>query len=224
MDDDSYLDQQPLGPVTFAENPEPRCPCLLLLDTSGSMAGQPIAELNAGLRAFYEELQGDSLASKRVEVALVSFGPVRVISNFNTVDYFLDPTLVAEGDTPLGEAIRQGIDLVKKRKEEYRANGISFYRPWIFLITDGSPTDAWQHAAAAIREGESSKSFAFFVVGVQNADMKTLRQLSVREPLKLQGLKFREFFQWRSNSMKSASRSNPGDKILLAPPSGWSEI
>jgi len=224
MDDDSYLDQQPLGPVTFAENPEPRCPCLLLLDTSGSMAGQPIAELNAGLRAFYEELQGDSLASKRVEVALVSFGPVRVISNFNTVDYFLDPTLVAEGDTPLGEAIRQGIDLVKKRKEEYRANGISFYRPWIFLITDGSPTDAWQHAAAAIREGESSKSFAFFVVGVQNADMKTLRQLSVREPLKLQGLKFREFFQWLSNSMKSASRSNPGDKILLAPPSGWSEI
>jgi len=224
MDDDSYLDQQPLGPVTFAENPEPRCPCLLLLDTSGSMAGQPIAELNAGLRAFYEELQGDSLASKRVEVALVSFGPVRVISNFNTVDYFLDPTLVAEGDTPLGEAIRQGIDLVRKRKEEYRANGISFYRPWIFLITDGSPTDAWQHAAAAIREGESSKSFAFFVVGVQNADMKTLRQLSVREPLKLQGLKFREFFQWLSNSMKSASRSNPGDKILLAPPSGWSEI
>lgn len=224
MDDDSYLDQQPLGPVTFAENPEPRCPCLLLLDTSGSMAGQPITELNAGLRAFYEELQGDSLASKRVEVALVSFGPVRVISNFNTVDYFLDPTLVAEGDTPLGEAIRQGIDLVRKRKEEYRANGISFYRPWIFLITDGSPTDAWQHAAAAIREGESSKSFAFFVVGVQNADMKTLRQLSVREPLKLQGLKFREFFQWLSNSMKSASRSNPGDKILLAPPSGWSEI
>ena len=74
MDDDSYLDQQPVGPVTFAENPEPRCPCLLLLDTSGSMAGQPITELNAGLRAFYEELQGDSLASKRVEVALVSFG------------------------------------------------------------------------------------------------------------------------------------------------------
>ena len=83
------------------------------------MAGQPIAELNAGFRAFYEELQGDSLASKRVEVALISFGPVRIISNFNTVDYFLDPTLVAEGDTPLGEAIRQGIDLMKKRKEEY---------------------------------------------------------------------------------------------------------
>ena len=100
MSDDTMFDQQPLGPVTFAENPEPRCPCLLLLDTSGSMAGKPIAELNAGLRSFYEELQGDSLAVKRVEVALVSFGPVRVISEFNTADFFLDPTLEAEGDTP----------------------------------------------------------------------------------------------------------------------------
>lgn len=224
MNDTILLDQQPLGPVTFAENPEPRCPCLLLLDTSGSMAGRPIEELNAGIRAFYEELQSDSLAVKRVEVALISFGPVRIISTFSTADFFLDPTLAAEGDTPLGEAITTGIDLIRKRKEEYRSNGISFYRPWIFLITDGSPTDKWQHAASMVREGENAKAFAFFAIGVQNADMNVLRQISVREPLRLQGLKFREFFQWLSNSMKSASRSNPGDKILLAPPSGWSEI
>lgn len=224
MSDNSYINQQPFGSVTFAENPEPRCPCLLLLDTSGSMAGQAIAELNAGIRTFYEELQSDSLAIKRVEVALISFGPVRTISEFNTADCYLEPTLEAMGDTPLGEAILRGIDLIKRRKEEYRANGISFYRPWIFLITDGTPTDEWHHAAAAVREGEISKSFAFFAIGVQKADMTTLRQISVREPLHLKGLKFREFFQWLSNSMKSASRSNPGDRILLAPPSGWSEI
>ena len=176
------------------------------------------------MRTFYDELQSDSLAIKRVEVALISFGPVRMISDFNTAECFLDPTLEAVGDTPLGEAITQGIDLIKKRKDEYRANGISFYRPWIFLITDGSPTDKWEQAAALVREGERSKAFAFFAVGVQKADMNILRQISVREPLKLQGLKFREFFQWLSNSMKSASRSNPGDRILLAPPSGWSEI
>ena len=224
MSDNTLLDQQPLGPITFAENPEPRCPCLLLLDTSGSMAGRPITELNAGLRAFYDELQSDSLAIKRVEVALISFGPVRVINDFNTADFFLDPTLEAEGDTPLGEAIEQGLEMIRRRKELYRSNGISFYRPWIFLITDGSPTDKWQRAASMVREGESAKSFAFFAVGVQNADMNVLRQISVREPLKLQGLKFREFFQWLSNSMKSASRSNPGDRIQLAPPLGWSEI
>jgi len=224
MSDDMYLDQQPLGAVTFAENPEPRCPCLLLLDTSGSMAGEAIAELNAGIKSFYNELQGDSLAIKRVEVALMTFGPVRVISEFNTAECFFDPQLEAVGDTPIGEAIRKGIELIRARKEQYRANGISFYRPWIFLITDGAPTDEWQSAAALIREGEASKAFAFFTIGVNKADMKVLKQISVREPVKLQGLKFREFFQWLSNSMKSASRSNPGDRIQLAPPLGWSEI
>ena len=224
MSEDMYLDQQPLGAVTFAENPEPRCPCLLLLDTSGSMSGEAIAELNAGIKSFYNELQGDSLAIKRVEVALMTFGPVRVISEFNTAECFFDPQLEAVGDTPIGEAIRKGIELIRARKEQYRANGISFYRPWIFLITDGAPTDEWQSAAALVREGEQSKAFAFFTLGVNKADMRILKQISVREPVKLQGLKFREFFQWLSNSMKSASRSNPGDRIQLAPPLGWSEI
>jgi uncharacterized protein YegL len=221
---DNLPDQQPLSSVTFAENPEPRCPCLLLLDTSGSMAGQPISELNDGIKEFYNELQNDSLAIKRVEVALLSFGPVRVISEFNTAECFFDPQLEAVGDTPMGEAIRKGIELIKARKEQYRANGISFYRPWIFLITDGAPTDEWKSAASLVREGEASKNFAFFTIGVNKADMKVLKQISVREPVKLQGLKFREFFQWLSNSMKSASRSNPGDKIMLASPLGWSEI
>lgn len=224
MSDNTYLDQQPMAAVTFAENPEPRCPCLLLLDTSGSMAGEAIAELNAGIKSFYAELQSDSLAIKRVEVALMTFGPVRVISEFNTAECVFDPELVAEGDTPIGEAIRKGIELIRARKEQYRANGISFYRPWIFLITDGAPTDEWQSAAALVREGEASKNFAFFTIGVNKADMKVLKQISVREPVKLQGLMFREFFQWLSNSMKSASRSNPGDRIQLAPPLGWSEI
>ena len=224
MNNDLILDQQPIGPVTFADNPEPRCPCLLLLDSSGSMSGTPIAELNAGLKAFKEELQSDSLAVKRVEVAIVTFGPVNIVNDFNTAQNFVIPTLEAGGDTPMGEAIKRGIDLIKNRKNEYKTNGISFYRPWIFLITDGAPTDEWARAASAIREGEAGKSFAFFAVGVQNADMNILKQISVREPLKLQGLKFRELFQWLSNSMKSVSRSNPGDKIQLAPPSGWSEL
>ena len=68
------MDQKPFGTEDFAENPEPRCPCLLLLDVSGSMAGEPIAELNAGLKAFRDELAADELAGKRVEVACMTFG------------------------------------------------------------------------------------------------------------------------------------------------------
>ena len=220
-------DQIPFGTNDFAENPEPRCPCVLLLDTSQSMSGRPIQELNEGLIAYKEELASDSLAAKRVEVAVVTFGPVHTAVEFTTSEQFFPPPLEPTGDTPIGAAIERALDLVQDRKQQYRTNGISFYRPWIFLITDGAPTDAWQNAAARIKEGETAKAFSFFAVGVEGANFDVLRQLCVREPLKLKGLKFRELFQWLSNSQKSVSRSTPGENVPLAnpkAPDGWAEV
>lgn len=109
--------------IEFAENPEPRCPCLLLLDVSGSMNGEPIAELNKGLITFKDELAADALAMKRVEVAIVTFGPVRTELAWQSAALFYPPNLSSQGDTPMGEAIRQGLDMVRQRKDEYRANG-----------------------------------------------------------------------------------------------------
>jgi uncharacterized protein YegL len=215
------------GSVEFADNPEPRCPCLLLLDTSSSMRGEPIAELNAGLVSFKDELLADSLAAKRIEVAVVGFGPAKLISPFQTAEEFQPPTLVAAGDTPMGTAILLGLETLRQRKELYRANGIAFYRPWVFLITDGGPTDQWKEAAAKVQEGEGAKSFAFFAVGVQGANLDALKQIATRAPLKLDGLKFRSLFQWLSNSMKSVSQSTPGDVVLLenpATPGGWAAV
>lgn len=218
-------EQISFGATDFATNPEPRCPCVLLLDVSGSMQGQPIAELNAGLSTFRDELAADSLAMKRVEVAMVTFGPVKVEMPFTGAEVFYPPTLTAQGATPMGEAIQQALSLVAGRKQEYRANGISYYRPWVFLITDGGPTDAWQQAAAAVQEGEASKQFAFFAIGVQGANMDVLKQISTaREPLNLQGLKFRELFSWLSSSLRSVSRSTPGTEVPLAPPTGWASV
>jgi len=216
--------QQAFGTDNFAENPEPRCACVLLLDTSGSMGGEPIRELNAGLATFKEELSADTLAMKRVETAIITFGPVNIASEFHTVPNFYPPVLDAGGDTPMGAAIKRGIALVRQRKDIYKQNGIAYYRPWIFLITDGAPTDEWQSAAAKVREGEAAKSFAFFAVGVQNADMNILRQISVREPLKLNGLKFREFFLWLTRTMGKLGVTNPGEPVPIPSPQGWSQV
>lgn len=224
----SNLTQVPFADITFIDNPEPRCPCVLLLDTSGSMEGAPIQQLNAGLAQLQKELAADPLASKRVEIAIVTFGPVRVAQDFVTADMFAAPRLAVEGTTPMGEAILEALELIKLRKQQYQANGIAYYRPWVFLITDGAPTDDWRAAARAVQAAEKAKGIAFFSVGVEGADFGVLGQITPRTPLKLRGLAFRELFQWLSNSLSGVSKSKVGDALALpAPdttPKGWAVI
>src|ERR1700733_2504801 len=91
--------------LEFARNPEARCPCVLLLDTSKSMAGERIAALNQGLQVFRDELVKDPVARQRVEIAIIAFGgEVQVVQGFVTADNFPPPLLQAQGVTPMGTA------------------------------------------------------------------------------------------------------------------------
>ena len=217
------LDQKPFDSTVFAENTEPRCPCVLLLDTSGSMSGDPILQLNEGLRTFETEIKADSLSAKRVEVAIVTFGPVSIDQEFVSVDQFYAPELQTSGNTPMGAAVEKACELLDDRKKTYKANGISYYRPWIFLITDGAPTDQWSLAAQRVKQAEAENRVLFFSVGVQGADMEKLKQISNNPPVLLNGLDFRDLFQWLSNSMKRVSVSKIGEAIEL-PPMNWGQI
>ena len=223
----TMAEQVPFGTNDFGDNPEPRCPCVLLLDNSGSMNGEPIAQLNMGVQTYKDAIVADSLARKRVETAIVLFGGgnVQVASDFATVDEFNPPVITAGGDTPMGAAILQAIDMVKQRKGQIKANGLKCYQPWIFLITDGAPTDEWHMAAAQVTQGVQSKDFAFFAVGVEGANFDILKQISVaREPLKMTGLRFQALFAWLSQSLKSVSRSKPGETVPLSSPQGWASV
>jgi uncharacterized protein YegL len=227
---------------------------VLLLDVSGSMAevvanaGQDTGEtvqqdgktyrvlaggttridlLNEGVRAYQADVVNDSLAAQRVEVSVITFGAsVETVVPFVTAREFNAPTLTASGQTPMGAAIQQAIDAVTERKRAYKQNGLHYYRPWIFLITDGEPSDNWQTAAAKVREGEKNKAFAFFAVGVEGANLETLRQISARAPLSLKGCNFRDMFVWLSQSQRSVSHSNPGqeDQVKLTSPAGWASL
>lgn len=218
------FDQVTFGDFEFAENPEQRCPCVLVLDTSGSMRGLPIAQLNEGLRSFMEDVRSDAMAAKRVELAIITFGPTQLIQPFSTIDQVAFRDLSTTGQTPMGEAVNLAIQTVAERKSAYKANGVSYYRPWIFLITDGASTDSLVSASVAIKYGEATKAFSFFAVGVDGADFSQLAALSIKDPLRLKGLSFRELFKWLSASLSAVSQSQPGDQVLLAnptAPNGW---
>lgn len=218
----------PAGLPEFVENPENRCPVVLVLDTSGSMAGEPISQLNRGIGVFKEAVETDDQASLRVEVAIVSFGPVRLAQDFVTVHQFVPPRLTAQHDTPMGEAVSHALDLVEERKRAYRENGVQYYRPWVFLISDGAPNPGsnWEQAAWRAREADASKKVCFFAVGVQDADMKVLAQFAPpeRPPVMLDGLDFHKLFQWLSASVVRVSGSQVGGQMVELPPVTWGSV
>ena len=192
--------------VDFVINREPRCPCVLLLDVSGSMSGEPINALNQGLISLHEDV--------------IFGGSVSIVQDFVTMDNFIPPTLTVFGATPMGEAILKGIDMVTERKQKYKESGLAYYRPWLFLITDGSPTDRHNipKASQLLKAQEEKKGLVFFSVGVnKDADFNTLRELSNRPPMSLKGLCFAELFQWLSASMSSVSSSQTSDEKISIP-------
>jgi uncharacterized protein YegL len=219
--------KMPVGLPEFVENPESRCPVILLLDASASMSGQPIQELNRGVAAFKEDLLSDAQASLSVELAIVRFGSsVSLIQDFVTIEDFAPPTMTTDGSTPMGKAIEMALDTLESRKALYRDNSVPYYRPWVFLITDGSPTDDWQSAAKRLREAEDSRQLLFFAIGVTGADFDFLRQISSpeRPPVELFNLEdFRKFFLWLSASMKRVSSGKIGEAVEL-PAVGWGRI
>lgn len=217
----AYLDD-----VELKDNPEPRAPCVLLLDSSYSMNGGPIGQLNEGLRAFESDIKQDPLASQRAEIAIFSFGgTVNLVQDFVVASSFVAPTLAASGNTPMGEALSRALDLVESRKTAYKGANLNYYRPWVFLVTDGAPTDEWETVANRLEQEEERGALLFFAVGVEGADFSLLSRISrKRPPVKLRETRFREMFLWLSRSQRQVSVSRPGDQVQLPSKDEWAEV
>jgi uncharacterized protein YegL len=226
------------APRVNEDNPDPRIACALLLDTSGSMTGEPIEQLNKGFAQFCQEIRDDELAGKRAEITVITFGGEPRVEIPFTEGRDLEPrALTAGGATPLGRALHLALDQLEGQKSAYKKAGLEYYRPWLFVLTDGQPTDGEDFAVAAgrVREAEQDRRVSVFGIGIgAAANLSHLQDLSAkRAPLQLQGLSFREFFSWLSASLGAASasdafgssdadvaRAEETDQIPL-PPVGW---
>jgi uncharacterized protein YegL len=195
---------------------------VILVDTSQSMRGERIEALANGLVSFRKALLDDLLASLRVEVAIVTFNSsVETVQEFATPDRMKLPPLRAAGKTHMGSAILHALSMVERRKEQYRANDIDYYRPWIFLLTDGVPQGESEsildEATDEIHSLEQHKGLCFFAVGFGDADVKRLAKISVRPPVMMRHLKFDELFLWVSKSIRSAAAGEDAQEPLPPP-------
>lgn len=219
-----------LDQIEFVENPDPRCPCVLLLDVSSSMQGEPIAALNEGLKAFQREVSQDAVAGRRVEIAIVTFGTgAKLVQDFVTVDQFSPTELIANGQTHLGAGIQVALDALEQRKDVYRTSAVAYYRPWVFLITDGSPygepESQVEQARLRLQAEQIANKVAFFAVGTETANFQKLETFTIpaRPPQRLKGVQFVELFVWLSRSQQAVAHSRPGDQVPL-PPAGWTAV
>ncbi len=218
-----YFGDNPLESVEFADNPEPRIPVALIVDRSGSMYGDGIRAVNDAIARFKADVAQDPVASLRAEIGLVAFDHETQTYDFALVQDFNPPPLSARGGTNMSAAVNEALDLLAHRKQAYRDNGISYYRPFAVLITDGYPGEPQHEIAAAQRRltaEEEGRHVAFFTFGVEDADMNALSQITppnrppkyIGDASQIVGL-----IEWLSNSVKQVSASQPGEALRLAP-------
>lgn len=215
----------------IAVNPEPRFPYVVIADRSASMRGAPINEVNRGFADLAKETSSCPVTRRRAEIAVVSFGgDVQLESEFCPAHSFVPPVLIADGLTPMAEAIHLALAMTLQRLEIYHAASLDSFKATALLLTDGAPTSPpaeIKHAAQHIRELEHEGKLAFFAVATEHAAMDSLRRLSVRQPVRLRDARFREMFRWMSQSIRGVSCSQIGEEIELPNPlgpDGWATL
>ncbi len=214
-------------PDDLLTSPTTRLPVVIVLDTSASMSGEPLRELQEALGLFLKEVAADADARESADVALVTVGgEVAVHRSFGLASSGAVAPLRASGNTPLGEGMATALELLERRKAQYKAAGTPYFQPWLVVLTDGQPTDAYAAVSARTARLVADKKLTVFPIGVGHAaDLDKLQALAggIR-PLRLKGLAFAELFKWLSASVACASRSMPGQGVALPSPFTWVEL
>ena len=168
--------------LVLQDNTSQRLPCVIIVDGSTSMHGKAIENLNTGLKTLESELRHDDVASMRVQLSLIRIGGhnnAEILTEWTDAIDFNAPEIIANGSTPLGKGVNLGLRKIEEQKKRYRDNQIPYNRPWLFIITDGSPTDHdWQKYAEKACKAEEKGKVIVFPIGTEDANFKILNQFS----------------------------------------------
>ncbi|GAA4673695.1 VWA domain-containing protein [Pseudonocardia yuanmonensis] len=200
----------------------------LVVDTSSSMEGERIAELNAALQDWRQQLVEDDVVRRFGEIAMITFGEGHVnlvdLSGdpgqaYVPVSRFDPPPLRAGGVTPMIDGLQYAFTVLADRRQQLRKDGFSLLnRSLVYLITDGVPTDengyptnAWRDFAPVIRRQEEGRHLLFFAFGVDGADEFVLRGLAPRAWRLLADARLADVLSLVSTSIEAAAASSVHD-------------
>lgn len=121
-------------------------------------------------------------------------------------------------------AMEKALKKIEEQKCVYDSCGITSKRPWIFLISDGEPTDyGWEESAEICRYAQKNKKVVIHAIGTQGANLDKLAKFSLLPPKRLTGLKFTEFFLWLSRSVSCISKAAPNASQYFDDIQDWNE-
>ena len=201
-----------------------RLPVYLLLDTSGSMRGEPIEALKVGVQSLISSLRQDPHALESVYISLITFdNEARIISPLESLETYQAPLIACpqSGATMTGAALEllcQCVDReVKKNTETEKGD----WRPIVFLMTDGSPSDTALYNQ--MTEEVAKRPFASIIACAAGANAKhdPLKKLTqnILNLETMDGHSFAGLFQWVSSTVSSGNRSmGAASNIVLPPP------
>ena len=199
-----------------------RLPVYLLLDVSGSMEGDPIEAVRHGVRALISELRGDPQALETDYLSVITFNSsARQVTPLTELMLFEEPPLRAGGATALGAALRLLTECINSEVRKSTPTQKGDWKPLVFILTDGAPTDDWRNAAAELKNAKPANIIA--CAAGAYADTTVLKEITdcVLMMNNLSAGDLAQFFAWVSISVKMSSKSldaKPGANIELPPP------
>ncbi|MBR2992148.1 MAG: VWA domain-containing protein [Clostridiales bacterium] len=209
----------------FGSSTKRRLPICFALDTSGSMMGIPIKQLNMGLQNFVASIKSNDDTRSSTDIAIVTFGSkVDIVMPFGKIskDKGIPEIKASTTLTPIGEGVLTALELLNARKEGYKQMGIKYFQPWLVVITDGAPQGPnavanMELAIKACNELERDDKLVVFNIGVgSGVDFDCLKRLSVKreEPISINSTDFGKLFEFLGSSSSSIVSSGMNDDAL----------
>ncbi len=184
-----------------------RLPVYLLVDTSGSMHGEAIEAVRNGLQVMLSALMQDPYALETAYLSVIAFdSSARQITPLTELTSFQLPNLQANGMTAMGEALSLLADCIQREVVKGGAEQKGDWKPVVFLLTDGAPTDDLDRGINAIRQVKTG-TFVACAAG-PGADTGTLKLITetVVSLDTADSSTLKSFFKWVSASISVSSQ------------------